>query len=384
MRRESIAGKGRRHGRERGFVLITMAVAAIALIGVLGLAVDLGHMFISKNETQAYCDSAALAAALALDGTTFGIANAKSAVTNSTNSWNFGTTSVSSPIVTFATTINGPWQSNPSPATGYSFARVNATVPTQLYFIPVLVAQTLANVNSVATAAQVALTSIPIGLAPYTAVSTVPAPPNFGLIVGNSYDIHWPQFNSHRSGCTPTTPDSCFNSPPCPGDTAASKTAVVSNWGSSNSGFWGSNSNSVIKQQVLNLIQVQELAVGDNIEPVLTNGTKASEAKILDQRVSQDVNTTDNTVSGYLASAHNGQRLLAVPIVNPVSSNSTTVMGYGVFLLLANGPGTSDYYKSNTNGNEPYCAIYAGTYNIGSTGPGVGGASGGSRVKLVQ
>ena len=147
----------------------------------------------------------------------------------------------------------GRGRSNPNPATGYSFVRVNATVPMQLYFIPVLIAQTVANVNSIATAAQVDLTSIPTGLAPYTAVSTNTTGPNFGLVVGGSYDLHWPQFNSHRSGCDPTTPDACFNSPPCTGDTAASKTAVVSNWGASNSGFWGSNSNAVIKQEVLDL-----------------------------------------------------------------------------------------------------------------------------------
>jgi len=38
--------------RKRGFVLVTMAIAAIALIGMLGLAVDVGRMFIAKNETQ--------------------------------------------------------------------------------------------------------------------------------------------------------------------------------------------------------------------------------------------------------------------------------------------------------------------------------------------
>src|SRR5437763_9169061 len=102
-----------------------------------------------------------------------------------------------------------------------------------MHFIPVLVAQTVANVNSVGIAAQVDLTSIPVGLAPYTAVSTNTIGPNFGLVVGSSYDLHWPQFNSHRNGCDPATPDNCFNSPPCSGDTAASKTAVVSNWGSS-------------------------------------------------------------------------------------------------------------------------------------------------------
>jgi Flp pilus assembly protein TadG len=361
-----------------------MAVAAIALIGVLGLAVDLGHMFISKNETQAYCDSAALAAALALDGTTGGITNAKAAVTNSTNAWNFSTAGISNPTVTFATALGGPWQSNPNPATGFSFVRVNATVPMQLYFIPVLVAQTVANVNSISTAAQVDLTSIPVGLAPYTAVSTNTTGPNFGLVVGSSYDLHWPQFNSHRVGCGPTTPDYCFNRPPCAGESAASKTAVVSNWGDSNSGFWGSNSNAVIAQEVLNLIQIQGVAVGDNIDPILTNGTKQIEQSILDERVSQDVDTTDNAVAGYLAATHNGRRLLAVPVVDPTSPTTTTVIGYGVFLLQADGQ-PSNYYKSSAaTGNEPYCAIYAGTYNIGSPNPGVGGTSGGSRVKLVQ
>jgi Flp pilus assembly protein TadG len=123
MHRKSGAIAGRGRSRERGFVLVTMAVAAIALIGILGLAVDLGHIFISKNETQAYCDSAALAAALALDGTTAGITNAKAAVTNSTNGWNFSTASVSSPTLTFATAIAGPWLSNPNPADGYNHVR---------------------------------------------------------------------------------------------------------------------------------------------------------------------------------------------------------------------------------------------------------------------
>jgi len=370
--------------RKRGFVLITMAVAAIALIGMLGLAVDVGRMFIAKNETQNYCDSAALAAALALDGTTAGVTSAKDAVANSANVWNLNTTTVKNPVVTFATSLAGPFVASPSPADGYNVARVSATVPMQLYFIPVLVAQTTTNVASSATAAQVALTSVPRGLAPYTAVSTNTTGPNFGMVVGNSYSIHWPQFNSNRLNC-PQIPNDCFNSPPCADDTAASKAAVVANWGESNSGFWGSNSNSVITQEVLDLIQIQQLAVGTNINPILTNGTKQSEAKILDQRVSQDVNTTgDITVADYLAGAHNGRRLLAVPVVDPTDPSTTTVIGYGVFLLLANGPGTSTYYKSITDGNKPYCALYAGTLNIGSTGPGTGGTTGGSRVKLVQ
>ena len=124
--------------------------------------------------------------------------------------------------------------------------------------------------------------------------------------------------------------------------------------------------------------------MGTNIQPVLTNGTKASEAGYLDERASEDTDTSDNTVSTYLAAVHNGRRLMAVPIVDPVDPTHTNVIGYGQFLLLANGPGTSDYYKKNTGGSDPYCALYAGSYNIGSTSPGAGGSTGASRVKLVQ
>ncbi len=122
-------------------MLIAMALSAVALIAFLGLAVDMGRMFIAKNETQTYCDSAALAAALALDGTMTGITKAQSAVTNSTNTWNLDTTKVSSPTLTFATALAGPWAASPNPATGYIYARVTATVPLKLYFLPIVVTQ---------------------------------------------------------------------------------------------------------------------------------------------------------------------------------------------------------------------------------------------------
>src|SRR5690242_12963020 len=96
----------RRRERQRGFVLIIMTAAAIALMLAMGLAVDIGRMFIAKSETQIYVDSAALAACLQLDGTSNGIANAKTAVTNQTNTWNFNTQSMPAATVTFASTSN--------------------------------------------------------------------------------------------------------------------------------------------------------------------------------------------------------------------------------------------------------------------------------------
>src|SRR5215469_11423952 len=119
-----------KHGsrtRQCGFVLLTMAAGAVAILAALGIAFDLGRTFVAKNEMQNYCDSAALAAALRLDGTTTGISNAQTAVTNSANAWNLGTSTVSSPTVTFATAQSGPWSANPNPATNYSYVKVSAT-----------------------------------------------------------------------------------------------------------------------------------------------------------------------------------------------------------------------------------------------------------------
>ena len=208
----------RRYRQEHGFVLLTMAIGAVALVSVLGLAVDVGKLFIIKNETQAYCDSAALAAALALDGTPTGISNARAAVANSLNRWNLNSATVSNPTITFAANTAGPWIASPNPATGYTYARVAASVPVPLYFLPLVVHQTTQNVTSSATAGQIPITHFPRGLAAYTAVSTNTTGPSFGLVQGNSYCIQWPQYNGSRSGC-PQDPDKCFNSSPCAGET---------------------------------------------------------------------------------------------------------------------------------------------------------------------
>src|SRR5689334_16537129 len=244
-----------------------MAVTAIAMFITLGMAIDIGRMFIAKSETQVFVDAASLAAALKLDGTSSGIAAAKTAVATQTNPWNFGTSAVPSPVVTFAATTAGRWSNSPASAASILYVTVNATVSVPLYFFPAVVPAYTQNVNSVAVAGQISLTSIPQGLAPYTAVSTDNTAPNFGLTIGNLYDLQWPQFNSTRAGCNAANPDKCFVRPACADESAASKVAVVNFWASSNNGYWGSSSNSLIRDEVLDLIQLQPIAVGANIDP---------------------------------------------------------------------------------------------------------------------
>src|SRR3954449_13609993 len=112
----------RRSSQKRGFVLVTMALVIVGIFACSGLAIDLGRMFIAKNEAQAFCDASAMGAAGALDGTTAGITRARALVTSSSNRWNLGTATFTNAAVTFATAPAGPYLSNPSPASGYTYA----------------------------------------------------------------------------------------------------------------------------------------------------------------------------------------------------------------------------------------------------------------------
>ena len=368
---------------ERGFVLVTMAVSTVALFAALGLAVDVGRLFIAKSETQAFCDSAALGAALKLDGSADGITAAQNAVANNSNVWNLDSTQVTNYTVDFATSASGPWSTSPSPASGYIYARVQATVPLNLFFIPVVVPQQVQNVGSLSVAGQIQYNgNFPVGLGPFTAVGPNPNDPNFGLVPGQQYDIQWPAYNGSRGGCGPSNPDHCFVKPPCSGESQTAMSEVVNQWGASINGYWGSNSNSTIDQEVLDVQQLQAVSAGSDI--TMSTGNKNAIATALDTRVNEDGDLLDNTPSTYLASSTaNLRRLLAVPVVTPTVVNGSAVgyvLGYAAFLLMSNG-NPSNYYAAGS-GNDPFCAVYVGGYTLGGTSG--SGSAGFYQVKLVQ
>jgi uncharacterized membrane protein len=100
-------------GPEDGFVLLSAAAALILLLGMCGLAVDVGRMYITKNETQAYADSAALDAAMKLDGSAAGIQAASAVVAATVNTWQFNTTSFTGTTVDFSQDGVSGWDSSP-------------------------------------------------------------------------------------------------------------------------------------------------------------------------------------------------------------------------------------------------------------------------------
>ena len=94
---------------ESGFTLVTVTLGILVMIGMTGLAVDVGRMYIAKGETQTLVDSASLAATLELDGTADGLSRARARVASNSNKWNFNTNSFSSVTTTFAQNLAGPW-----------------------------------------------------------------------------------------------------------------------------------------------------------------------------------------------------------------------------------------------------------------------------------
>jgi len=392
----------RRRQRRAGFVLIIMTAASIAMVGALGLAVDMGRLFIIKNETQAFCDAASLAAALALNGASTGVDSAKAAVTTmaTEDKWNFGTTQISSPTTEFATTSTGTWtNAPPNPPTGYKYVRVKASVPVPMYFLPVVLTTKVytQTVNSQAISGQMDVTTLGTGLSPYSGIAITTTGPDFGLTVGNEYSIQQAQFTGTSNGCSSSNPDNCFHgNHTCAGDTKTQLWNVASDWGSSTSGYWGSTSNSVLESYILAQAQLQAVTVGTNLDPALTSGQKNSEGGWLDWRVNHDTDSTDTTWAAYSAALNsipptaNGERLLTVPILNPTDPTHTNVVGYGLYMLETNASVSKGGVLSQSNlytalnGNDAWCAIYAGPIDFGSINTGVGGPTGAAQVMLVQ
>jgi Flp pilus assembly protein TadG len=112
--------------RERGFVLIAMAVTMVLMLAMIGLAFDIGRIYITRNEAQMFCDSAAMTAASRMDGTTQGLARARDAVEHLPMRWNLGTQPFTGVVVEFS--ADGMvWEKEPKdPA---SLAQVRVTTP---------------------------------------------------------------------------------------------------------------------------------------------------------------------------------------------------------------------------------------------------------------
>jgi hypothetical protein len=325
-------------------------------MGVLGLSVDIGRMYISKNEAQAYVDSASLAAAVQLDGTDAGITRANSAVGTDSDKWRFDTLPFTSVTKSYATSSTGTFTTSPpSPPTGYTYAKVAVTASLPMYLLRPLVGAS-ATVSASAVAAGVPITNMPGGEFPFSPYTRAASPDNasdpYGYQVGNQYTLRWG---------SPGTNSSCGT------DATA---ANLSQQGSIRGYCCTSNSAASIRQAIVGG-QTDPITIGQSI--VMDNGAKNTEMTTIADRVNLDADTTSTTFAQYKAShTGNGERVVVVP----VNSGSPTYLavGYATFFLA-----TPDQY-SGLHGNDSACAEYVGYQSVAYSG--VAGSA--YHIRLVQ
>jgi Flp pilus assembly protein TadG len=377
--------RGRSRGaREKGFALIATALGLVAIIGMAGISVDLGRVYIAKSELMAYTDAATVAAALQLDGTSDGITRAQNAAAGmgtgaNAMGYDFATKQITGAAVQFAkglvATPNvadpATWSANPPSPADYRFVQVTATANVPLTFLKafqILQSSTntsVSTVNASSVAAQALITTFPAGLLPFSPIAPSNIPDNFGMTPGVQYTIRYPSGGGLQKGDV------------CAGDQNAT---YWNNLPSQDRGFWGSTSASVLRGEVVDDTQVTSITIGDPVPMV--GGNKNTEGTALDARVQEDSDPTSATYADYMALGKgNGRRIIGVP-VNGGPPNFDAI-GIGEFFLLP-----TPTYQGIT-GTTPICAEYVGPFVQGSTHGGAGatgatGNTGGYVVRLIQ
>jgi Flp pilus assembly protein TadG len=346
---------------ERGFVLILTAVAITLICAGLALAIDITRIYITKSELQAFADLAATAAAYELDGTTSGIATARSvaqsgfAASRPVARWNFGSTLVSQPTVEFSKTFNGTYTANPVSAPDYLFVRVTVTQASPILFATILpgVASNI-TITAAATSGQAVQTSLGDGLAPFSPDAHNPADRNFGFVRGLQYTLRWPPPGKRNSLCTG---DVGF--PPAGG--SGDRGYIDVGQGTGNSAIVGAVVNN-------DFFLPLPMTIG-TVLSTLTGGKSVTDA--VQQRLLQDTDTTSTTYSQYTG---NGRRVVTVAV--NAHDDPGTVTGFGAFLLPPNPCGLKN--------TDPCCGEYIGAALEFADHPGASSGGGLFAVKLFQ
>ena len=363
--------------KERGFVLVTTSLAALFLLGMAGLAIDIGRMYVARSETQSFVDSASLEATAQLDDTPAGIGRAVDAVNGNPKRWQFGTSTFTD-VKTEFTNSDSPaatWLaagSVPSPPTGYNSARVTATVRPGVYLLSVLTGSTKSTVSASAVAARVTRTYFTEGVFPFSPYSHKiaagcqtcdDASDLFGMKIGNQYTFRWAA--SPKDGKQNV----------CPGDDSQAMIDIANAGGGSIRGYIELNSAADLSNAILSNVSTALEVSGSADVPTnftldgtvdMVGGAKNSVINgALAARVQQDSDALSQTYSEYKSRrAGNGRRMVVVPVNK--GAPDFAIAGFAGFFLLT--PSSYD-----VTGNQPACGEYVGAWTQGS--PFTGGSS---------
>ncbi|HOK45973.1 MAG TPA: Tad domain-containing protein [Bryobacteraceae bacterium] len=371
--------------RRKGFVAVALALSALFLLGMVGLAIDLGRMYVTKDEAQTFVDSAALEAALQLDDTPEGVQRALEKVAANRNRWQFGTSDFTTVTTTFGTTPNGPWlpsEALPNPPTDYYFARVVTSTTLPLSFLRAIVTAEESHIAAVAVAGRRPKNTFIEGLFPFSPYSHIgcgigceePGTP-FGMKVGGIYTLRWPA-HVHKS-----MQNVCQDDRHLPITTMADTIAP-----SEDRGYIAFSSSQDLRQAIVFDAGTYDTPITEGVPVNMAQGAGTTEGDAVGDRVAQDTDPFSTTYAEYkyrieneIEPYGNGRRVVIVPINN--GPPDFIVAGFATFFLHQ----THDEYSAVT-GNTPICAEYVGVGVQGSptAGGGPGGSPGGPLIFAIR
>lgn len=327
---------------ERGFTMIAVALSIVGIIAMLGVAIDFGRAFIVRNEVQTFTDSAALAAARELDGTSAGISAAREAVASNLNTWNMASRGFADVVTEFSADLS-VWTTTPVNAAPYKYVRVTAPNNSiTIYFLSLIgggqamriAARTTAGVSPPSTYSQ--------GLFPFAPIAHNPNPPYFGYTRGDELTLLWPSSIGSNGNVKMNNL--------CQSDRNQAALNAVRSGTTSDRGYIQETSASAIAAAIED--DRMDYTVSLDMPVSRSGGVKSSDVnESLANRVAQDTSPDTDNFSSYVSS-HSPtplRRLVVVPIIG--DAQHAVVVGFANVFLPSSQP---------RNPNDAKCAMYVG------------------------
>ncbi|MCC6291435.1 MAG: hypothetical protein IT164_02200 [Bryobacterales bacterium] len=341
----------RRLAKDRRGSVLVLASLLLVLAGMaLSAVFDLSRLYFARSTAQLRADAAALSAVSMLDGTVEGLERAREAAAQAARLASPDGSPSSGLRVEFSATARGGFQEHPASAANQRFARVVCTTYVPFTLLRTFVPQKRSHAWAGATAQQNRRTQFEAGLFPYAVLAHSEQGPDFGLRRGERYTLRWPD-----------TPSPAAHNV-CPGDESQEIIARATANQMKGAGFIEMVSASNIRRAILTDYQSTVRRIGDPL--TFPAGIRHFEAAALAERIGQDRDYGAASYDDYVRRGEgNGRRLVAVPIHSGFPGYRILQVG-GFFLLPA-----TEYHEQ---GDDAFCAEYAGAYMLGSTRRGAG------------
>jgi Flp pilus assembly protein TadG len=354
----------RKRHRERGSVIVMVAIFMSLLLLMVGLCIDVSRIYLTRAELQNAADAAALTAARELNGGTTGIDNAvarASGVSGITNTQGLRAKSnVTIASVEFAVNLDGPyWQEGPdTTANAASITFVRVTTQTQTTNI--LFALSALGASHVESRTAVAGTSVEVsGICDFFpgAVALSNPNPTPGTLMSLNFNqgtgsgitladqdyaiLEVPQINGNGTGETAVLCAGVPNFCKANGDPIHMTPSSNQNNGPKNCGD-GTNTR----------FDIYANGYGNALTPG---------AFPPDSNVQQNISATDY-LNGTQVTAPNpngpgkvNRRMLVMPIIAPGSypTYATNILGWGVFFIKTQSPTPSNCSHATGCGSLP-------------------------------